>query len=224
MVSFTSCVKRRLTRSRATAACVCASASGWPAGTPPRRPWPRGIRASCPSTGRLPSWRRCGKGTSMPRCAGNWRRGNSWRWSGRPGAGRGCSASPSSPPAGASPSSSPRWRHRRRGTLEDQVRLVRYGRSLLEELGWPDRVGVLAGGRSEDRGRSPRWTAPCGGPPPWPTRTGARLRHILIEEAVEEDTFVLAPDGRTGQPHLPHPGAPGERAGRTEPSIIPGSR
>ena len=84
------------------------------------------------------------------------------------------------------------------GTLEDQVRLVRYGRSLLEELGWPDRVGVLAGGRSEDRGRSAGVDRSLRRATALADRTGARLRHILIEEAVEEDTFVLAPDGRTG--------------------------
>lgn len=83
-------------------------------------------------------------------------------------------------------------------TLEEKTRFVRYGRSLLEELGWPDRVGILAGGRSEDRGRSPGVDRSLRQAEALAERTGARLRHILIEEAVERDNFVLAPDGRTG--------------------------
>lgn len=83
-------------------------------------------------------------------------------------------------------------------TLEEKTRFVRYGRSLLAELGWPDRVGILSGGRMEDRGRSARVDGSLRQAETLAARTGARLRHILIEEAVEEDAFVLAPDGRTG--------------------------
>lgn len=83
-------------------------------------------------------------------------------------------------------------------TLEEKARFVRYGRSLLGELGWPDRVGILSGGRMEDRGRSARVDGSLRQAEALAARTGARLRHILIEEAVEEDAFVLAPDGRTG--------------------------
>jgi predicted methyltransferase MtxX (methanogen marker protein 4) len=83
-------------------------------------------------------------------------------------------------------------------TLEEKVRFVRYGRSLLGELGWPDRVGILSGGRMEDLGRSARVERSLRQAEALAARTGARLRHILIEEAVAEDTFVLAPDGRSG--------------------------
>lgn len=83
-------------------------------------------------------------------------------------------------------------------TLEEKARLVRYGRLLLKELGWPDRVGILAGGRGEDRGRSPGVDRSLRQAAELAERTGARLRNILIEEAVEEDAFVLAPDGRSG--------------------------
>ena len=83
-------------------------------------------------------------------------------------------------------------------TLEQKSRLVRYGRSLLEELGWPDQVGILAGGRSDDRGRSPGVDRSLRQAEALAARTGAELRYILIEEAVARDTLVIAPDGRAG--------------------------
>ncbi len=83
-------------------------------------------------------------------------------------------------------------------TLEEKVRFVGYGRSLLGELGWPDRVGILSGGRAEDRGRSAPVERSLRQAEALAARTGARLRHILIEEAVEKDALVLAPDGRSG--------------------------
>ncbi len=83
-------------------------------------------------------------------------------------------------------------------TMEEKVRFVRYGRLLLEELGWPDRVGILAGGRGEDRGRSPGVDRSLRQAAELAARTGARLRNALIEEAAAEDAFVLAPDGRAG--------------------------
>ena len=82
-------------------------------------------------------------------------------------------------------------------TLEEKSRLVRYGRSLLEELGWPDRVGVLAGGRSEDRGRSSGVDRSLRQATPWPTAP-ERIAPHPHRGSGGADTLVLAPDGRAG--------------------------
>jgi predicted methyltransferase MtxX (methanogen marker protein 4) len=82
--------------------------------------------------------------------------------------------------------------------LDDLRRLVEYGRRLLEELGWPDEVGLLAGGRKEDRGRCPRVDRSIRRAEELAARTGAKLRYILIEEAAEKDRLIIAPDGISG--------------------------
>ncbi len=80
----------------------------------------------------------------------------------------------------------------------EQVKLVRYGRSLLRELGWPDRVGLLAGGRQEDRGRSKRVDEGISRAERVASLTGATLRYVLIEEAAARDRLIIAPDGISG--------------------------
>ncbi len=82
--------------------------------------------------------------------------------------------------------------------LRGQLELVKHGRSLLAELGWPDRVGVLAGGREEDRHRCAAVERSLRRSEEVASRTGARLRYILIEEAAERDHLIIAPDGISG--------------------------
>jgi len=83
-------------------------------------------------------------------------------------------------------------------TLRGQLKLVEHGRRLLVELGWPDRVGLLAGGRKEDRGRCAAVDRSLDRAEKVARRTGARLRYILIEEAASEDRLIIAPDGPSG--------------------------
>lgn len=88
-------------------------------------------------------------------------------------------------------------------TVEDKVILGETGVGLIRLFGIEPRVGVLSGGRMDDRGRSPivdktmdDAEAVAGAL----REKGINARHaaILFEDAVNEYEYILAPDGVCG--------------------------
>lgn len=88
-------------------------------------------------------------------------------------------------------------------TVPDKVELGEAGVSLIRRFGVEPRVGVLSGGRLDDRGRSPivdktmdDAEAVAGAL----RDKGIDARHatILFEDAVNEYEYILAPDGICG--------------------------
>jgi len=88
-------------------------------------------------------------------------------------------------------------------TVPDKVGLGEAGVALIRKFGIEPNVGVLSGGRMEDRGRSPLVDktmddaeAVAGAL----RDKGIRARHasILFEDAVNEYEYILAPDGVCG--------------------------
>ncbi len=88
-------------------------------------------------------------------------------------------------------------------TVREKVRFGEYGAELIRRLGFREDIGVLGGGRSDDRGRS-RITDKSIEDAEKVTealkRKGyrAECRYILIEEAVKNNNFIIAPDGISG--------------------------
>lgn len=88
-------------------------------------------------------------------------------------------------------------------TVEDKVELGVLGAGLMRRFGVEPDVGVLSGGRIGDRGRSPRvdMTLDDAEEVAKVLRSkGIKAAHaqILIEDAVREHNYVIAPDGVSG--------------------------
>ena len=88
-------------------------------------------------------------------------------------------------------------------TVEDKVELGEKGVSLIRRFGIEPRVGVLSGGRIEDRGRSPRVDKTMDDAEAVAAAlraNGIDARHasILFEDAINEYEYILAPDGVCG--------------------------
>jgi putative methanogen marker protein 4 len=88
-------------------------------------------------------------------------------------------------------------------TVEDKVELGVLGAGLMRRFGVEPDVGVLSGGRTGDRGRSPRVDRTLDDAEVVAAALrskGIKATHaqILIEEAVREHNYVLAPDGVSG--------------------------
>lgn len=88
-------------------------------------------------------------------------------------------------------------------TVEDRIELIKRGVEHIERFGVRAKVGILSGGRFEDRGRDKRVDK---------TLEDAELVtkklqeigidaenfSILIEDAIKEANFIIAPDGISG--------------------------
>ena len=88
-------------------------------------------------------------------------------------------------------------------SLQDKLNIIESGAEFLLKLGIEPKMGILSGGRSQDRGRSPRIDDSI--------EEGIKLtgiikdkycvKHyfILIEDAIKDNAnFILAPDGISG--------------------------
>lgn len=88
-------------------------------------------------------------------------------------------------------------------SVDDKVELIKRGAEHFRRLGMEMRVGILSGGRFEDKGRDKtvdrtleeaeavtRKVCDLG--------IEAKNYSILIEEAIEEANFIIAPDGISG--------------------------
>jgi putative methanogen marker protein 4 len=88
-------------------------------------------------------------------------------------------------------------------TVADKVELGEAGVSLIRKFGIEPRVGVLSGGRLDDRGRSPlvdRTMDDAEAVAAALLKKGIDAKHaaILFEDAVNEYEYILAPDGVCG--------------------------
>jgi len=88
-------------------------------------------------------------------------------------------------------------------SLGDKIELIRRGAELIRRFGTEPNLGVLSGGRLEDLGRDPRVDLTLAEGDFIVNRAremGIEAKHyaILIEDAIRETNFILAPDGITG--------------------------
>ena len=88
-------------------------------------------------------------------------------------------------------------------SIEDKVELGIAGVALIRRFGIEPKVGVLSGGRLDDRGRSPivdKTMDDAEAVAEALRKNGIQARHatILFEDAVNEYEYILAPDGICG--------------------------
>lgn len=88
-------------------------------------------------------------------------------------------------------------------SADDKIELIRRGVEYITRLGIETKVGILSGGRFEDKGRDERvdrtleeaeivTKKACG------MGINATNYSILIEDAIKEANFIVAPDGISG--------------------------
>jgi putative methanogen marker protein 4 len=83
-------------------------------------------------------------------------------------------------------------------TVEQKVDLIRKGEPLVKMCGLKGGTGVLSGGRLGDRGRHPAVDRSLADAEEVARRTGARHYEILIENAIQKCSLIIAPDGVSG--------------------------
>lgn len=88
-------------------------------------------------------------------------------------------------------------------SVEDRIELIKRGVEHIERLGVEPRVGILSGGRFEDRGRHDlvdRSLDEAELVTSGVKDMGIDAKHysILIEDAIKEANFIMAPDGISG--------------------------
>ncbi len=83
-------------------------------------------------------------------------------------------------------------------TVEEKAEIIRKGRVVAQKFGLPDKVGVLSGGRLGDIGRHSKVDASIADAEEVARRTGAVHHEILIEDAIRDCGFIIAPDGISG--------------------------
>lgn len=88
-------------------------------------------------------------------------------------------------------------------TVDDKVELGVLGAQLMRKFGIEPDIGILSGGRTGDRGRSPRVDKTLDDAEEVARRlnaTGIKAAHaqILLEDAVREHNYVIGPDGISG--------------------------
>lgn len=88
-------------------------------------------------------------------------------------------------------------------TVEDRVELGLLGAEMMRRFGAEPKIGVLSGGRLGDRGRSPRVDKTLDDAEAVADvlrKNGIEASHaeILIEDAINEYNYIIAPDGISG--------------------------
>ncbi len=88
-------------------------------------------------------------------------------------------------------------------SVDQKLELITLGAKLMRQVGVEPRVGVLSGGRHEDKGRSADIDRSLAEGEEVATKAmalGIQTRHaeILIEEAVKDCNMIIAPDGISG--------------------------
>lgn len=83
-------------------------------------------------------------------------------------------------------------------TITEKVSLIEKVKPLCQKFGLPDQVTVLSGGRLDDFGRHPAVDRSLADAELVARLTGGVHRGILIEEAVQDSGFIVAPDGISG--------------------------
>lgn len=88
-------------------------------------------------------------------------------------------------------------------SVEDKIELAKRGAELMQRLGIEARVGILSGGRFEDRGRDKTVDRTLDEAEIVTQRLrdgdiNAKNYSILIEDAIKEANFIIAPEGISG--------------------------
>lgn len=88
-------------------------------------------------------------------------------------------------------------------SVEDKIELIKRGVEYMERLGIKAKVGILSGGRFEDKGRDKRVDKTLEEAALVTKRAleigiNAKNFAILIEDAIKEANFIIAPDGISG--------------------------
>lgn len=88
-------------------------------------------------------------------------------------------------------------------SIEDKIELIKRGVYVINSLGIETRVGILSGGRFEDRGRDEIVDRTLDEAEIITRRScdmkiNATNYSILIEDAIKEANFIIAPDGISG--------------------------
>lgn len=83
-------------------------------------------------------------------------------------------------------------------TISEKVSLIEKVKPLCHKFGLPEQVTVLSGGRLDDIGRHPGVDRSLADAELVARLTGSVHRGILIEEAVQDSGFIVAPDGISG--------------------------
>jgi putative methanogen marker protein 4 len=83
-------------------------------------------------------------------------------------------------------------------TVEQKCALIRKGEKIALAFGLQKKTGVLSGGRLGDLGRHAAVDRSLADAELVARLTGAEHREILIEEAIQDCSLLIAPDGITG--------------------------
>lgn len=83
-------------------------------------------------------------------------------------------------------------------SLNEKITLVRYGKDLLDTLGITPKISILSGGRRDDLGRSRYVDMTIIEARRIAEELGIMHHEIMIEDAIKESNFIIAPDGISG--------------------------
>lgn len=88
-------------------------------------------------------------------------------------------------------------------SVDDKIELIQRGAACMRRFGFEPMVGVLSGGRIEDKGRDSRVDSTLREAQELTDRLigmgfNAKNYAILIEDAVKDANFIIAPDGVSG--------------------------
>ncbi len=83
-------------------------------------------------------------------------------------------------------------------TVEQKCELIRKGKQIAAAFGLEGETGVLSGGRRGDLGRHPVVDRSLADAELVARLTGARHYEILIEDAIQDCSLIVAPDGISG--------------------------
>ncbi|MBN1786324.1 MAG: methanogenesis marker protein Mmp4/MtxX [Candidatus Methanofastidiosa archaeon] len=83
-------------------------------------------------------------------------------------------------------------------SLQDKVKLVEYGKDFLSTLNIEPKISILSGGRWDDIGRSRYVDVTIIEARMIAEELGIKHHEIMIEEAIKDSNFIIAPDGISG--------------------------
>lgn len=88
-------------------------------------------------------------------------------------------------------------------SINEKIKLVEYASEFLEKIGKKPKIGILSGGRKQDRGRSPQIDKTIDNAEKLVSiiKNKYLIKHyyILIEDAIDDEAnIILAPDGICG--------------------------
>jgi len=83
-------------------------------------------------------------------------------------------------------------------SLQDKIKLAEYGNDFLSTLNIEPRISILSGGRWDDIGRSRYVDVTIIEARMIAEELGIKHHEIMIEEAIKDSNFIIAPDGISG--------------------------